>query len=249
MVRGQISALLYKGFCEAIDWVYPPVCAACGEPGFHLCPQCQAKIHFLIDKKHPNSSVNHQQIVKNNYMNNLPYSSLRSLAVYDGVIREAIHTMKYANDHGISQQFSGWLVAMVKDEGWLLDLVVPVPLSIKRVKERGYNQSALIARPVSILLGVPYSPYGLKRIRNTQSQVGLSAEERRANVAGAFQGVPEIVSEKRVLLIDDVTTTGSTLEACAKALKKAGAKFIFCATVGAALLNDKNLSNLESVQV
>ncbi len=249
MVRGQIPALLYKGFCEAIDWVYPPVCAACDEPGFHLCPQCQSKIQFLIDNKHPNSFGNHQKMVKNNYMNDLPDTGLRSLAVYDGVIREGIHAMKYANNHGISHLFSRWLANMVKDEGWLLDLVIPVPLSTERVKERGYNQSALIARPVSILLGVPFSPYGLKRMRNTQSQVGLSAEERRANVAGAFQGVSEIVSGKRVLLVDDVTTTGSTLEACARALKKAGGNFIFCATVGAALLNDKQLSKLESVQV
>lgn len=249
MVRGQIPALLYKGFCEAIDWVYPPVCAACGEPGYHLCPKCQAKIQFLIDKKLPNSPDNHQQMVKNNYMNDLSDAVLRSMAVYDGVIRDAIHMMKYANNHGVSHLFSSWLAAMVKNEAWLVDLVIPVPLSIKRVKERGYNQSALIARPVSILLGVPYSAYGLKRIRNTQSQVGLSAAERRANVADAFEGVPEIISGKRVLLIDDVTTTGSTLEACAKALKKAGANFIFCATVGAALLNDKQLSRLESVQV
>lgn len=249
MVRGQIPALLYKGFCEAIDWVYPPVCASCGEPGFHLCPQCQGKIQFLFDKNQINSSYNHQKMVKNNYMNDLPDAVLRSMAVYDGVIRDAIHTMKYANNHGISHLFSNWLADMVKDEGWLLDLVIPVPLSTERVKERGYNQSALIARPVSILLGVPYSPYGLKRMRNTQSQVGLSAAERRANVAGAFEGVPEIISGKRVLLIDDVTTTGSTLEACVKALKKAGAGFIFCATVGAALLNDKHLSKLESVQV
>ena len=108
--------------------------------------------------------------------------------------------------------------------GWEADLVTPVPLSPDRQAERGYNQSALLARPIALKQGWRYLPVCLTRNRNTKSQVSLSIEERKQNVADAFSAVPELVAGKVILLVDDVTTTGSTLNECVRALKEAAQK-------------------------
>ncbi len=160
-----------------------------------------------------------------------PYNALRSLAIYEGVVRECVHSLKYDGNQSLGEYFSRELIKCVQAEDWLLDGVIPVPLSTLRIKERGYNQSALLARPLALGLSLHYQPFGLKRIRNTQAQVELSALERRQNVAGAFRAVPEIVSGKNVLLVDDVTTTGSTLYECTRALKESGSNAVYCITL------------------
>ncbi len=154
-----------------------------------------------------------------------------NLAEYDGVIRECIHALKYQNNQGLGAYFSVMLADLVRSEGWHVDLVIPVPLSKQRIRERGYNQSAKLARPLATRLNTRYNTFGLLRTRHTNSQVGLSAADRQLNVSGAFKAVPEIVAGKNVLLVDDVTTTGSTLEACAEALKEAGAHHVYCLTL------------------
>jgi predicted amidophosphoribosyltransferase len=99
------------------------------------------------------------------------------------------------------------------------------------LKQRGYNQAAAVAHPLSLLLRTAYMPYGLAQIKDTKSQVGLSAEERRLNVIGAFEAIPQLVDSKNILLVDDVMTTGATLDTCAKALKTAGSSHVFCITI------------------
>jgi len=153
------------------------------------------------------------------------------MAKYEGVIRECIHSLKYENNQSLGEYFSRELIACIKAEDWSLDVVIPVPLSSFRIKERGYNQSALLARPLAMGLSLRYQPHGLKRIRNTQSQVELTAVERRRNVAGAFQAEPEIVQDKNILLVDDVTTTGATLYECSRALRAGGANGVYCITI------------------
>jgi ComF family protein len=114
------------------------------------------------------------------------------------------------------------------------DLVVPVPLSRKRLQERGYNQVALIAWPLSVALRIAYDPETLFRTRETRSQVGLTKAERRDNVHGAFGARPSSVDGRKVLLVDDVATTGSTLSSCAEALYASGARDVFAITVARA---------------
>jgi ComF family protein len=176
------------------------------------------------------------------------YTAMRNLATYEGVVRECIHALKYENNQGLGEFFVGWLAKIVLEEGWLIDVVIPVPLSSNRMRERGYNQSALIARPMAARLGVRHNPFGLHRIRDTHSQVGLSGEERHQNVLGAFEAVPAIVDGMKVLLIDDVMTTGATMSACANSLNLAGAKAVYCLTIARFAVHNHGKS-IESHQV
>jgi ComF family protein len=123
------------------------------------------------------------------------------------------------------------LIACITQLGWGIDIVVPVPLGIARLAERGYNQASLLAWPVALWLGISLCAKGLSRVRETRSQVDLSAAERKENVAGAFQARPALVRGRRVLLVDDVTTTGSTLDACAAALLAGGAVSVYALTL------------------
>lgn len=156
------------------------------------------------------------------------YTAIRCLSDYEGVIRECIHSLKYQKNQSLGFLFADMLADLVKKEAWEIDLISPVPLSHERKAERGYNQAAHLAKPLAAKLGITYLPYALRRVRNTRSQVGLSADERHVNVKGAFEAIPEIVNGKRVLVVDDVMTTGSTLSACADALFDAGSLSIFC---------------------
>lgn len=217
-----------------MDWVFPPHCAACGDPGHRLCNGCQAKIKFFpnniqLDQKKGLSKGNQSYQPENAIPPGC--SDSRHVAYYEGVIRECIHALKYQNNQGLGEMFADWLVGLVQEAGWRVDLVIPVPLSSQRLHERGYNQSAAIARPLALKLGCRYTPHGLKRIHNTPSQVGLSAAERHRNVALAFKAEPDFVRLQSILLVDDVMTTGATLGACAQELKRAGASLVFAVTV------------------
>jgi ComF family protein len=114
---------------------------------------------------------------------------------------------------------------------WPVDLVIPVPASLARLAERGYNQVSLLARPIGLGLELPYRPHALVKVRETRSQVGLSAKERQENVRGVFRADQQIVKGKSVLVVDDVTTTGSTLEECAQALVRVGARQVYGLTL------------------
>jgi competence protein ComFC len=139
--------------------------------------------------------------------------------------------LKYRRDLGLGEVLSGPLIQMLDESTWPLDLIIPVPLGVARLKERGYNQSGLIARPLARETGLRYSPRALARVRETRSQVGLSLDQRKENVRGAFQASSNLVAGKNVLIVDDVMTTGSTLEACAVALLQAGAMQVYGLTL------------------
>ena len=118
---------------------------------------------------------------------------------------------------------------------WQVQAVLPVPLGKKRLKERGYNQVGLVARPLAINIGMEYLPRAVQKTRDTRSQVGLSASQRQENVKNAYQADPLAVNSKSVLLMDDVATTGSTISACTESLLLAGAKEVYVLTIARAL--------------
>lgn len=164
-----------------------------------------------------------------------PFRSLRAWAVFDFPVRQALHKLKYRRDMGLGDALAVPIAVFADSLHWPFELVVPVPLGRKRMQERGYNQVALIARPLSLALGLDYRPGALKRKRETVSQVGLSAMERRENMQNAFLADALVVRGKTVLVMDDVSTTGSTLSSCSEALLQAGAKDVFALTVARAL--------------
>ncbi len=119
--------------------------------------------------------------------------------------------------------------------GWDVEMIVPVPLSQQRLSERGYNQVALIAHPLAMLKNWEYAPKALKRVKHTRSQVGLNASERQDNVRNAFHANPRLITDKKILLIDDVATTGATLLSASESLVAAGARHVYALTTARAV--------------
>lgn len=160
---------------------------------------------------------------------------MRSWAVFDSPIQNALHTIKYRRNIGLADAIAIDIVDFVRLLNWNVDVLIPAPLGKARLKERGYNQVALVARPLAHELGITYAPEGLKKVRETRSQVGLNVAERRENVREAYQADPSVVKRKSVLLMDDVATTGSTVSACTEALLSAGAAEVYALTIARAL--------------
>lgn len=160
---------------------------------------------------------------------------MRSWAVFDSPIQNGLHTMKYRGNVSLGEALAVQMVEFVRSLAWEIDLVIPVPLGKKRLQQRGYNQVALVAEPLAYHLVWDYRPQALWKARETRSQVGLSHSQRRENVQDAYQADPAAVKQKFILLIDDVATTGSTIVACANALKSAGARDVYAITIARAL--------------
>lgn len=165
------------------------------------------------------------------------FDRARSYAVYDGAVVPAMILLKYEAIEPLGKWFAGRLAEVVRRESESLaaDVVVPVPLHRDRQRERGYNQADLIARPLARRLGLPCRSILLVRTRPRPDKLHLSLHERWLSVRGAFAPRPgSRVDNLRVLLIDDVMTTGATLDACAKALRQAGASAVYALTVARA---------------
>ena len=161
---------------------------------------------------------------------------MRSWAVFDSPVQNALHTLKYRrNITGFGDALAFQMVEYVRSLHWKFDLVIPVPLARNRLKERGYNQVDLVARPLAYELELEYAPEAMQKVRETRSQVGLNVSQRRENVADAYQADPSVVKRKSILLMDDVATTGSTISACTAALQSAGALEIYVLTIARAL--------------
>jgi len=160
---------------------------------------------------------------------------MRSWAVFDSPVQNALHTMKYRRNIGLGEAFAAQMTDFFKSLGWPVEILIPVPLGRNRLKERGYNQVALVARPFAYAVGLDYNPAALWKARETRSQVGLTVSQRSENVNGAYQADSNVVAHKSVVVMDDVATTGSTILACTKALLSAGAKEVYAITIARAL--------------
>jgi ComF family protein len=163
------------------------------------------------------------------------FVALRSWAVFAGPLRSGIHRLKYKGDMALGETLARPLISLFESLNWPVDCVVPVPAGARRRAERGYNQAALLAFPLSLACRLPYPSGALTKTRETRSQVGLTLPERRLNVAGAFQARARQTAGKRVLVVDDVTTSGATLDACAAALLAAGAHEVYTLTLARAI--------------
>jgi ComF family protein len=149
---------------------------------------------------------------------------------YEGVLREAIHGLKYGRRRALAVPLGELLARRLEEEfaDWQPEFLTPVPIHWRRRWQRGFNQAELLAEELAQLYGVGVDTESLRRVRHTRSQVGLSSELRRRNLADAFRVCrPESVKGRRVLLVDDVCTTRTTLMECARALRAAGAQTVY----------------------
>lgn len=156
-----------------------------------------------------------------------PYNRARSAAIFEGVLKQMIHAMKYGDRHEGIKLFSKWMIHAGKDVLNDADLLVPVPLSLRRLWNRRFNQAALLAQEISRETLIKVDSLSLKRKKHTDSQVGLTRKQRAKNVSGAFiipDKLKNSIAGRNIVLIDDVMTTGATIHACAKTLLKAKAK-------------------------
>lgn len=194
-----------------------PLCPVCGTPFVsrveedHLCEECLRKLPF--------------------------YDILASPYLYEGGITDTIHQIKYSGKTYLAQSLGDLLAASAREKfgDTKGSLIMPVPLHPKRLRERGFNQSLVLARAIGPLLEARIDFLSLRRVRYTQPQTGLKRDERRRNVKGAFDisGQPDLKG-KTIILVDDVATTGNTLNECARVLKKAGCEKVLCLTLARA---------------
>ncbi|MHC1741130.1 MAG: ComF family protein [Anaerolineaceae bacterium] len=232
---------IYRFFWQAVDFLYPPVCAGCGAPGEIWCQECNSKVHLISDSicqtcGAPQSS---KGICPNCKTSPPPFTAIRSWAEFEGPLREALHRLKYKSDLALGYEFSIPLKKIVLALGWDIDVVIPIPISKSHKKTRGYNQSACIARPLAYALHKPILETAVFRTKETKSQVELSREERFKNLQSAFLGISAKLLNMKVLLVDDITTTGATLISCSEALKQAGCSQIYCLTVARTMLSNQ----------
>ena len=160
---------------------------------------------------------------------------MRSWAVFDSPVQNGLHALKYRRNMALGEALAMQMADFLRALHWEVDLMIPVPLGKNRMKERGYNQVALVAEPLAYFTGLDYSGRALWKSRETRSQVGLNIAQRRENVHGAYQADPKIVSRRSVVLMDDVATTGSTIFSCTEALLYAGARDVYAVTIARAL--------------
>jgi len=219
-----------------LDLLYPPRCVGCGQVGMPFCTTCYVAVPRikppfcpLCGKPQERSALCPQCVDRP-----LDIDGVRSACLFEGALREAIHCFKYDNVRVLTQPLGDLLVGFWEQLPCPVDALVPVPLHKQRLRERGYNQALLLAQYLGKAVGVPVVRDALSRVRYTASQAHLGARERRENVAGAFRCAMGQLQGRRVLLIDDVCTTGSTLEACCMALKLGGAQSVWALTVARA---------------
>jgi ComF family protein len=224
-----------RALAACADLVMPPCCLVCRSPvsAHHLlCATCWREVNFI---RSPLCDVlgiplpfdtGERAISAAAAARQPPYERARAVAHHSGAMRTLVHQFKYADRHDARALFGRWLSEAGRELLPGVDLIVPVPLARWRLIARRFNQAAILAHELSRRTGLPVMPNVLKRARATPRQVGLTRDQRRRNVAGAFR-VPKSrtarLRGRRVLLIDDVITTGATVEACARALKRAGA--------------------------
>lgn len=216
--------------CRAgLRWIEPPLCARCGDPlaarparpqvGGAVPPPGTAPARCAACEVAPPA-----------------FAVARSLAVYEGPLREAVHALKYQGVRRVGEALGALLAeGMPPEVARGVGAVVPVPLHPSRLRDRGYNQAELLARPVARRLGAPCLPAALQRCRQESPQARSSAAARRVNVEGAFAPGGQAVWGT-VLLVDDVFSTGATADACARALRAAGARQVHVVTLARAVL-------------
>ncbi|MET0220148.1 MAG: ComF family protein [Tardiphaga sp.] len=218
----------------ALDIALPTLCVACREPvaGDGVCAACWSQLSFIAPPfctrlgipfvYDPGPGILSMQAIADPPA----YDRARAAVRYDDVARTLVHQLKYHDRTDLAPTMGRWMARAGQELLTEADILVPVPLHWRRGFSRRFNQSGALARAISRSSGVPVSRDALRRVRPTEHQIGLSRTERASNVQGAFKVVAERRAEiqgRRVVLVDDVLTSGATTDACARALLRAKA--------------------------
>ena len=231
----------------ALDTVYPPVCAGCGVllgSKASLCPHCWTRLAFI---ERP-----YCEVLGTPFSHDLgpgilsadaiasppPFDRLRSVALYDDLARSLVHALKYRDRTELAPMMAAWMLRAGDGSVQAADVVVPVPLHRLRLLWRKFNQAAELARALGALSGTPVLIDAVRRTKRTRRQIGLGPRAREDNVRGAFSLTPagrEALFGRRVVLIDDVYTTGATVASVTRTLKRAGIADVTVLTFARAL--------------
>src|ERR1700734_359564 len=221
----------------ALDIALPTLCVACREPvnGEGVCAKCWAKLSFIAPPFCPRLGIPFiydpgPELLSMEAIANPPaYQRARAAVRYDDVARTLVHALKYQDRTDLAPAMGRWMARAGRELLDQADALVPVPLHWRRGWSRRYNQSGALARVIERESGVNVAAEALRRIRPTEQQIGLSRPQRASNVQGAFKVAPDrqhLISGRRVVLIDDVLTSGATVDACARALLRAKASTV-----------------------
>lgn len=223
-------SILSRLHTVGLNLLFPPTCLGCECTGALLCAHCAQSVLPVCPPLcarcgRPYATARSTCSLCSSMRSNI---TLRAAAIYAEPLRDAVHQLKYGGAVALADPLSRYLVAAQSRQlaDIVFDAVVPIPLHKERLAERGYNQAEVLARAFCNRAGLSIEPLWLARRRETRSQVGLTARQRRINVSNAFVAHAN-VHRKRLLLIDDVYTTGSTLVAAAEAALAAGAAAVY----------------------
>jgi ComF family protein len=229
-LAGGVSAI----FRVAVDVGLPQLCASCREPvgSDGLCPACWSKLSFIAPPYCERLGIPFAYdpgpgILSMEAIADPPaYRRARAAVRFDDVARTLVHALKYGDRLDLAPMMGRWMATAGRSLTAEADAMIPVPLHWRRYWARRFNQSAVLAEAIARASQVPLVLSALKRVKATPQQVGLSQSARALNVQGAFRVTPSgkaAVAGRRLILVDDVITTGATVDACARALLRAGA--------------------------
>ena len=239
---------------QAFQWllnlIFPPICSICQtrlngkEKDLILCPTCRTAVKPIRPPYCPRCGLPEPSGDGAGYLcgpclkERWQFEVHRSSGLYEGALKEAIHTFKYGGVFPLVRVFGDLLQPTLQtlSQDYPVDVMIPVPLHIRRLRERGFNQALLLVKELNRRIGIPYEERALKKIKDTPVQIALKKRERRKNLKGVFQAKDtETLKGKSVVLVDDVYTTGATVNECSRALLKAGAERVAVLTVARAL--------------
>jgi ComF family protein len=231
---GRVLPQVAKLGETALNLFFPKRCVGCGKEGYFICAACRITIPAIMPPVCPLCGKPQASGLLcpgcTGWQSEI--DGIRSPFRFDGVIRQAVYQLKYRNLRALAPVLAGLLQNYMITYPVPGDLLVPVPLHKKRIRERGYNQSGLVAKELSKLSGMPVDDKSLVRAVYSSPQARTTnVDERRTNVSGAFRCYDNKLSGTKVILIDDVSTSGATLNACAAALKEAGVESVWGLTL------------------